>query len=64
MMLSTAIAIFLPTLLGFLIITIILRNDKETFFGERIGLFFPSWRRHFDTANIFVGTHADSTDIV
>ena len=41
MMLSTAIAIFLPTLLGFLIITIILRNDKETFFGERIGLSFP-----------------------
>ena len=40
-MLSTAIAIFLPTLLGFLIITIILRNDKETFFGERIGLSFP-----------------------
>jgi len=41
MMIQTCIAIFLPTLLGFLIIAVILRNDKETPLGERIGLSFP-----------------------
>jgi 4-amino-4-deoxy-L-arabinose transferase-like glycosyltransferase len=41
MMIQTCIAIFLPTLLGFFIIAVILRNDKETPLGERIGLSFP-----------------------
>jgi hypothetical protein len=41
MILSICIAIFLPTLLGFFIIAVILGNDEETPLGERIGLSFP-----------------------
>jgi hypothetical protein len=41
MIISTCIAIFLPTLLGFFIVAVILRNDADTPFGERIGLSFP-----------------------
>jgi len=41
MIIQTCIAIFLPTLLGFFIIAVILRNDKDTPLGERIGLSFP-----------------------
>ncbi len=41
MIIQTCIAIFLPTLLGFFIIAVILRNNKDTFLGERIGLSFP-----------------------
>jgi hypothetical protein len=41
MMIQIFTAIFLPTLLGFFIISVILRNDQETLLGERIGLSFP-----------------------
>lgn len=41
MILTAFIAILLPTLLGFFIIAVILRNEKETPLGERIGLSFP-----------------------
>jgi hypothetical protein len=37
----TCIAILLPTILGFFIIAVILRNDTETYLGERIGFSFP-----------------------
>jgi len=37
----TCIAILLPTILGFFIIAVILRNDVETTLGERIGFSFP-----------------------
>lgn len=41
MIMMTFIAILLPTLLGFLIISVILSNDTETYLGERIGFSFP-----------------------
>jgi 4-amino-4-deoxy-L-arabinose transferase-like glycosyltransferase len=41
MMLSTCIALLLPTILGFQIITVILANEFETPLGERIGFSFP-----------------------
>lgn len=37
----TALSILLPTVLGFLLLTVILKNDEETPLGERIGLSFP-----------------------
>lgn len=41
MNIPTCIAIFLPAVLGFLIISVILGHDRETPLGERIGLSFP-----------------------
>jgi len=41
MIVQTCIAIFLPTVLGFFIIAVILRDENKTPLGERIGLSFP-----------------------
>lgn len=41
MIMPVCIAILLPTLLGFFILAVILRNDRGTPLGERIGLAFP-----------------------
>jgi hypothetical protein len=40
-MMLTAISIILPAILGFLILSVLFRNENETPFGERLGMSFP-----------------------